>query len=170
MHGQISQLVRFPNDTVFDTEYFRHIQWSDCNCTLTFDLYLTHDGGHSWPGGPGGIVGDPSSQYISANTLMWEFFEQFSLDCNDILAVNEANEDKKKIKVYPNPSEGSFIIVGKKINKVTIYDLQGKIYINMDFHPSDMINFDLSGKESGYYFIRVAFGDNEEEMVRFLLE
>jgi polyhydroxybutyrate depolymerase len=52
-------------------------QWSNCNDDATIQYYLTQDGGHAWPGGlPGSSNGDTPSTVISANDLLWEFFQQ----------------------------------------------------------------------------------------------
>jgi polyhydroxybutyrate depolymerase len=52
------------------------LRWQGCNAASDVVLYLTRDGGHSWPGGvaPRGEA-DPPSEAIDANALMWEFFE-----------------------------------------------------------------------------------------------
>jgi len=43
--------------------------WSDSESEVEVVLWTTLDGGHTWPGRPGG------SQAISANDKMWEFFK-----------------------------------------------------------------------------------------------
>jgi polyhydroxybutyrate depolymerase len=38
------------------------------------------DGGHTWPGSPSESPGNGSTtREISANTLMWQFFQRFHL-------------------------------------------------------------------------------------------
>ncbi len=51
-----------------------HLRWSDPSAGTEIQLYLTRDGGHSWPGGHRTPVGDPPAQTILANDLMWRFF------------------------------------------------------------------------------------------------
>ncbi len=53
-------------------------------------LYVTQDGGHSWPGADQTLVGDPPSKYINATDLMWSFFQQYSLDCDPRTDINTA--------------------------------------------------------------------------------
>lgn len=43
-------------------------------------LYTVSDGGHTWPGTPVASTGNGgTTQEISANTLMWQFFQRFQL-------------------------------------------------------------------------------------------
>ncbi|MEV4509348.1 hypothetical protein AB0K00_10365 [Dactylosporangium sp. NPDC049525] len=44
-------------------------------------LYTISDvGGHTWPGTPAASPGNgTTTQKISANTLMWQFFQRFTL-------------------------------------------------------------------------------------------
>lgn len=59
---------------------YKFTKWSACNNAVTIQYYLTQDGGHGWPGGlPGGPFSDTPSTVISANDLLWEFFQQYQL-------------------------------------------------------------------------------------------
>lgn len=52
--------------------------WIDCSPNLSVQLYLTNDGGHSWPqGNKVNPNADPTSKVINANDLLWNFFKQF---------------------------------------------------------------------------------------------
>jgi polyhydroxybutyrate depolymerase len=55
-------------------------EWKDRNGKTAIDLYLTQDGGHSWPGGlKPRDKADPSSTAINATDLLWQFFQQYTL-------------------------------------------------------------------------------------------
>jgi polyhydroxybutyrate depolymerase len=44
-------------------------------------LYKIQGGGHTWPGRPSGEISlGPSTQQISANDLIWEFFKKYKLE------------------------------------------------------------------------------------------
>jgi len=61
------------------TSLYSFYQWTGCN-NSRIDYYLTEDGGHGWPGGlPGGPNSDIPSTAISANDLLWSFFQQYQL-------------------------------------------------------------------------------------------
>jgi polyhydroxybutyrate depolymerase len=56
-------------------------RWETCNPT-SFEvlLYLTEDGGHSWPGGnKGRDAADEPSQAFANNDIIWEFFKKHPL-------------------------------------------------------------------------------------------
>jgi polyhydroxybutyrate depolymerase len=56
-------------------------KWSGCTpATFEVLLYLTEDGGHSWPGGiKGSIVGDEPSKAFINNDIIWDFLKKYSL-------------------------------------------------------------------------------------------
>lgn len=96
-------------DTLHNSEDFTHVRWSSCDCQNELHLYLTQDGGHSWPGGNSPPVSDPSSVVINASDLMWAFFKQISLGCTPT-----GTSDSQKLKnlgtIYPNPFK-SFVTI-----------------------------------------------------------
>ena len=49
--------------------------YSQCQGGAQVQLCVTETGGHSWPGA-GKTRGDPASQAISANDVMWDFFNR----------------------------------------------------------------------------------------------
>ncbi|HEY0857637.1 MAG TPA: PHB depolymerase family esterase [Albitalea sp.] len=50
--------------------------YSPCRARAEVRLCVTETGGHSWPGGTKRRSSEPPSQAISANELMWEFFDR----------------------------------------------------------------------------------------------
>ena len=55
-------------------------EWKDRNGKVAIDLYLTQDGGHSWPGGlKPRPQADPLSEYLNATDLLWSFFQNYKL-------------------------------------------------------------------------------------------
>jgi len=55
-------------------------EWKDYTGKVAIDLYLTQDGGHSWPGGlKPRDKADPPSSAVNATDLLWNFFQQYSL-------------------------------------------------------------------------------------------
>lgn len=67
-----------PQTTNFNTYIFR--QWVNCSSKATVQLYLTNDGGHSWPGGQSDNPNaDPPSTAINADNLLWSFFQKYTL-------------------------------------------------------------------------------------------
>jgi polyhydroxybutyrate depolymerase len=57
------------------------IKYTNCEQNADVVLYTIHGGGHTWPGGeplPEFIAGH-TTQDIDASSVMWEFFQQYSL-------------------------------------------------------------------------------------------
>lgn len=56
-------------------------RWQDCTPdSFEVLLYLTEDGGHSWPGGEKGHAdADEPSQAFENNDVIWEFLKRYSL-------------------------------------------------------------------------------------------
>jgi len=50
--------------------------YSHCNANVQVQLCVTEGGGHSWPGGSKPRAGEPPSQALSANDIIWNFFSQ----------------------------------------------------------------------------------------------
>jgi polyhydroxybutyrate depolymerase len=68
--------------TLIDTENVTGIRYSACDQGADVVFYSIADGGHTWPGGsplPEWIAGK-TTQEIDATQLMWEFFQEFSLE------------------------------------------------------------------------------------------
>ena len=68
--------------TLMETGNITGIRYSECNQDADVVFYTIADGGHTWPGGsplPERITGK-TTQEIDATALMWEFFQEFSLE------------------------------------------------------------------------------------------
>ena len=65
-----------PDTTTHDGTDYDQRDWHSCIDSSVVRLVISHDGGHSWPGGtkPRGTRDEPSA-HINAGALMWEFFQ-----------------------------------------------------------------------------------------------
>ncbi len=144
------------NDTLHAGSDYTHIRWIDCDCMYEQQFYITTDGGHSWPGGMTTVLGDPVSEFINANDLMWDFFQLYSLDCAST-AVEIEPENDWKLLVFPNPTEGSVTIQVPVTHSdkgvLDFLDLNGKVLFSKKVN-SNSIEFDLSSSSNGIYLIR----------------
>lgn len=70
--GQIRETVFSAPDTY---DFFRY---SDCDDNAILELYVSQDGGHTWPGGQA-FANRPITNHFNASDLMWEFFQNYEL-------------------------------------------------------------------------------------------
>jgi polyhydroxybutyrate depolymerase len=59
------------------SEHVRVVRYPGCEAAV--ELYVVDGGRHEWPGAPGGPSGAPEADEISANDLLWDFFERHTL-------------------------------------------------------------------------------------------
>ena len=63
-----------------ESSLYTQTQYMNCSNNTTIQLYLTKDGGHSWPGGlPARPSADAPSTAFNATDLIWNFFQQYEL-------------------------------------------------------------------------------------------
>ena len=70
---EIAKEAIFTNPNTYD--FFRY---SDCDDNVQIELYVSQDGGHTWPGGQA-FANMEVTNHFNASTLMWEFFENYEL-------------------------------------------------------------------------------------------
>jgi polyhydroxybutyrate depolymerase len=143
-------------DTLTNNSVYTHVTWRNCSCGADINLYITQDGGHSWPGGNQTPVGDPVSQYISATDLMWEFFQQFTLNCN-ISKISSVSKETGKAYLCPNPSNDVIYIRNTEfINNFTIqiFSCSGELI----YSSGNIDVIDLRPFQKGIYFAEIFTG------------
>lgn len=143
-------------DTLVNTSDYTHFRFSDCECLVEQQVFVTQDGGHSWPGGTVPPLGDPVSTVINANDEMWDFFQQHTLDC---LAISVQEENAPTFRIYPNPSNGQFTIEspeGMEMN-LEVMDLLGKVRYSKEGILGRHV-LDLGHLPAGVYLAQVSNG------------
>ena len=149
------------NDTLTANSEYTHVVWSGGTCGSEVQLYITEDGGHSWPGGRQTVIGDPVSEYINADDLMWDFFQQYSLDCESTDILDKPDQNKVNFEVFPNPTNGIFTIkLPDSLNDfiVMVYDASGKQILK----SRNSTTFDLSNQPTGIYYVTLQTGNKRE--------
>lgn len=155
------------DDTIINDEKILQIRWSDCDCNSNIDLYVSTDGGHSWPGGMKTPLGDPTSDYLDANELMWNFFSSHSLACRNNLSNISQDNSALKIEIYPNPTSDFFILnmPDSPLNfSVSVYDINGRL--RMSKKDQKIIPISL---ESGIYILSIELGNNKYSARRLVV-
>ncbi len=114
-----------------DNHYLR--VWENCRAGADIHLFVTYDGGHSWPGGKKTLVGDPASVKVSANDRMWSFF--LALQASEQPTRTEEPRLSRlpwirTIQSYPNPFRHettiTFEIENAVRGEVLIVDMLGR--------------------------------------------
>ncbi len=73
-----------------------------------------------------------------------------------------------QMKVYPNPSNGPVFVelhsMDAPLQVLSLYDVQGRLMetVILDESQQQMVQLDLSGFNSGLYYVRVQYGDYEK--------
>lgn len=144
------------NDTVLDNTDLTVVRWHQCDCQQEVLLYMTHDGGHSWPGGAQTGVGDPPSQVVNANDLMWDFFQQHTLACSTLGVAPVAAAQGPSL--HPQPATDAVTITGAGITAVRVFDLSGREVFVARTAPANTLVVDLAALRAGRYTVRVSDG------------
>ncbi len=80
----------------------------------------------------------------------------------DASTVSVAEHAGKSIRIYPNPTNGSFFIVPEGLGNddlsITVLDMTERIILNREFRGDQSITMDLSGSPDGCYIIKVRTG------------
>jgi len=154
------------NDTILDDAGMTVIRWHECDCGQEVLTYMTYDGGHSWPGGVQMPGGDPVSTVIDANDLMWDFFQQHTLDCinTGITRASTAPDPT----VFPNPTSGIFTVTGAHGMRLVVMDISGREVLAMAMAPGGTVHMDASSLAEGTYAVRVTMRGGEVRTARFV--
>ncbi|MFZ1291168.1 MAG: T9SS type A sorting domain-containing protein [Melioribacteraceae bacterium] len=93
-------------DTIYNEvgEYL-YKTWTQCKDEKNIELYVTYDGGHSWPGGTVPRIGaDQVSEKINATDLIWDFFlKRPKENVTNINLIKKLNSEFELYQNYPNP-------------------------------------------------------------------
>lgn len=60
-----------------------------------------------------------------------------------------------KLKIYPNPGTGKFVLTGSDLHLVRIFNITGSLIKEIEPNNSSMIDFSLIGQTRGVYFIEI---------------
>lgn len=147
------------NDTIINNNEFTHIRWTNCNCNYQIEQYITQDGGHSWPGGKSTPLGDPISEFINANDIMWDFFQKYSLECSTT-SIENKTPIAIEPEIYPNPTDGFLMVNFENVPsnvKMTIFNTLGHI-VHFSKNTQEI---DLQHLQNAFYFILIEYDKNK---------
>ncbi len=161
-----------PDDTIRHDSSLTHIKWDNCSCDHHMELYLTADGGHSWPGGNSTGVGDPVSMLISANDLMWDFFQQFSLQCQGT-GLEPVRPATFNLEVIPSHREDLIHIKTDKFlagADLTLFNVYGQVVYRHEYVSGDHFSINAGNLSGGIYFVTLSEPGGDSGTAKFLLD
>ncbi|HOL99125.1 MAG TPA: PHB depolymerase family esterase [Bacteroidales bacterium] len=144
-------------DTFFNNNGAIGLKFNNCEYCYDVILYITSDGGHSWPGGNQTSNGDPVSGQIDATDIIWDFFKFKTLNCSTNNA--QGSNSNNTIQIFPNPTNNLLNIYCKNDTELLIIN----IYNSLGDLLQTIIGenqIDVSNFESGFYYISVATNKN----------
>ncbi len=156
------------HDTIHDSTDYTQVNWTNCNCNTAINFYITHDGGHSWPGGTATETGDSVSTVVNANDLMWTFFQQHSLACSSI-GISEMTTESQ-FKVFPNPFSDITKIQSESAfhdATLTIFNPVGRVVMKMENISGHTITINRENLPAGIYYILLsqAYNSNTAKLI-----
>ena len=115
----------------------------------TVELYKIIGGAHTWPGAP--FVIGVTNMDINASLEIWKFFRKYRMN---LLTSAYPENEKQKISLFPNPSNGNFTVrFGDNTPKtVSVINSLGQEIEHFET-SSNEISLKIEGK--GIYFVRV---------------
>ena len=159
-----SDTLLLPNISTSDSCSVELIAWHSCDSNIQVLHYRIINGGHTWPGAPF-IIGT-TNQDIIASSIIWEFFNKFSLNTGIHEAATSLNA-----QVYPNPFNSNLTIKTENESKSTvkIYSADGKLIVSSEFN-AEKIHLNTSTLANGIYFLHIFSNDKIESFQIFKIE
>jgi hypothetical protein len=74
--------------------------------------------------------------------------------CSNTTAI-EKHETVANIECYPNPTSGSFFIQAHELQRIMIFNIQGKLIQDLAVQNINSISIDLSNEPAALYFIKI---------------
>jgi len=156
------------NDTIDHNSQYTHIRWSDCECNALLDYYITTDGGHSWAGGSQTVIGDPPSLYLNANDLMWDFFQQHSLECDSVTSLYDPSPNLIQLSAFPNPSHDWFYFNVENVENAIVTDFTGRTMFVLLSGEEEITGIDLSDVPAGIYIVQITFHNGDRAFTKLI--
>jgi hypothetical protein len=103
---------------------------------------------------------------INANTLAASVsFSSYipnvdsTIYCSNITDIAQ-HESFTNIECFPNPTTGNLFIQANKLQRIMIFNIQGKLIHDIPVQNSNTVSIDLSGEPAALYFIKIITDKN----------
>jgi len=86
--------------------------------------------------------------------------DKIALYINEITTDNTYPNFTNQIEVFPNPTNDKVFILGDNIEKITLYDVLGKMIFTKNVGHTDQSHLDINNYQNGVYILRVKLNNN----------
>jgi hypothetical protein len=108
----------------------------------------------------------PAQAGVGASLVTYEYTDVNGCTASaiDIIQVNDCagiEENERFFAMYPNPTNGVFQVVSTNapIDKIVIYDAQGKLIFVEGYHGVSQLSFDMTSYATGVYYVEIRSND-----------
>ncbi len=105
----------------------------------------------------GAFTGGMTYLYFSAYSGTGSYFvdiDNFAI--TDPSAIDD--NEQEMLNIYPNPASNNLNVVLTEAGPVNIYDITGRIIIQVESNGNETLSIDISGLNSGFYLIESGCG------------
>ncbi len=161
----VATFSNVPNTSTTDGCTAEHYKYLNGTSGSSVEFYKIIGGLHTWPGFPFG--GSGTNMDMNASKEIWRFFSQYTLSA--LTAVNESEQLKNTLKVYPNPANSvlNLNLEGESTVYVMISDVLGKVVLAETTQTNEV---SVDNLKSGIYFITVKTESGAEAKLKFIKE
>ena len=83
----------------------------------------------------------------------------------DPIGIDEL--ESNKVKLYPNPGTGNFVLTGTNLQSIHIKTLTGELVKEVEIKNHSKVHLNLTGQAKGIYFVHIV--NNDTEIRRLLI-
>ncbi|MDR0207151.1 MAG: T9SS type A sorting domain-containing protein [Bacteroidales bacterium] len=87
-------------------------------------------------------------------------------ECLTLVSVKELSE--QTLSIFPNPANNTITIEGTGLNRVELFDIQGRLLLEQKTESGKKKVVDVSQLQAGIYFVKI-YSDNNEFAVQRLV-
>jgi len=103
--------------------------------------------------------------FLDQTVVNWDMYYLDDLNLSSTTSLVQDINDSEVINVYPQPAIDNLYIDIKlsnnEVNRLDLYDIQGKVLLSTVVNQnSNNVSLDVSGLNSGIYFVKVQSKDN----------
>lgn len=137
-------------------------------------IFSSTDNGISWTDIGSGLTGTFVTQIAMNPTNIFAALTNngiWTRNLSEVVSVNEIQNAKRKIMIYPNPNNGKFEINidGLEFGFISVYNSLGKLVSNLK-SSGPICSIDISHMPKGIYFLTIMSNNNISYNTRLIVD